>query len=393
MNGLYLTEPHARWIWEGKKKLIIKSIKFTSHINEPLYLCGEKVYGIIKLHEPEQIDLEGFKKLQSYHLISDEERIKWWDDKQILYAYMFDKIKMFEKPLDYVKEQGIQTFIENVKILSSSISNIFVKNLGHEAEVNKPPIKHPGFKPSCLIYSSDFSILIDVTEDIFEQLNIEEILNLDCIFITHCHSDSIGGFAKLNAFLKEHNYIIPVYAYSKNVGIIKENFKKLTQFEFRPYKTTEPIEIKQVKIKPIKLFHDLLDKFPTYGYTLYIGDISVCYASDFGFKEGLEKVYDFKALSNNTLAILDGAYWQGKSQFWNHVSVLDHFVIIAGLNNKWTFFTGYGNTYPANLDLAEKVLDFYLQTYKKEIDPTCKVEKVGLVKDKQIFDLNKIKEA
>lgn len=392
MDGLYLVEPHAYWIWEGKKKLIIKSVNFTSHIGKLLYLCGEKVYGIIKLLPAEEIGLKGFNILKSYHLISDKERIKWWDDKQILYAYLFEWVEKFKEPKDYKYKQGVQNSITDVKLITSNEDHIYVKNLGYEAEVNKPPAKHPGFKPSCLVYSKDFSILIDVTKDIFEQLNIEEILNLDAIFITHCHSDSIDGFVKLNSFLKKYGETKTVYAYIDNVAIIKNKFKDLTQIDFKPYKSTKTIKIKRVAIKPIKLIHDILDKFPTYGYTLYIGDISICYASDFGFKKGYENVYDFDALSNNELAILDGAYWQGKTNFWNHVSVLDHFTIIAGLNNKWTYFTGYGNTYPANLDLAEKVLDFYLQTYKKEIDPDCKVEKVGLVKDKQIFDLNKIKE-
>jgi len=267
--------------------------------------------------------------------------------------------------------------------------NIYVKNLGHEAEVNKPPVKHPGFKPSCYVYSSEFSILIDVTKDIFDQLNIEEILNLDAILLTHAHSDSIGGFAKLNDFLKKSKIVLPLYLHFENINILKTKFKDLTQFEFKPLSNNDSFKIKDVFIKSFFVYHDLLEKFPTLGYTLYIGEYSVCYASDFGFKKGWEKVYDLKALSNNTLAILDGAYWDVKGNLWNHVSVLDHLDIILTFNNKYTYFTGYGNTYPKDLDKAELILN-YLLLFRKTIDPSCKVEKLGLVKDMQVFNLTKL---
>ena len=60
--GLYLVKPHAEMIVSGEKTLIVKSKKFTSHINEPLYLLeGKLCYGIIVLQAPTEITSKQFE--------------------------------------------------------------------------------------------------------------------------------------------------------------------------------------------------------------------------------------------------------------------------------------------------------------------------------------------
>ena len=77
MPGIYLKEPHARLIWEGKKKLIIQSKELTSNLMEPLYLVSDdKVYGIIKLRESNTITLSDFDDLAEKHKISEKKERK-----------------------------------------------------------------------------------------------------------------------------------------------------------------------------------------------------------------------------------------------------------------------------------------------------------------------------
>jgi len=115
--GIYLTEPHGKLIWEGQKKLIVKSKAFTENVMTPLYLIsGNKVFGIIKLRDPKPIDLEDFASLQSKHKISDKERSKWWPNKHKLFAYEFNFLKKFEEPKHYDAPQGVQVFIKEVKL-------------------------------------------------------------------------------------------------------------------------------------------------------------------------------------------------------------------------------------------------------------------------------------
>lgn len=117
MPGIYLTEPHGKLIWEGKKKLIVKSKEFTSNIMTPLYLVSDKkVYGIIKLREPNKITLEQFDDLAKEHKITEKEREKWWSHADKLYAYKFNVLEKFKEPKDYTPEKGVQTFIREVKL-------------------------------------------------------------------------------------------------------------------------------------------------------------------------------------------------------------------------------------------------------------------------------------
>lgn len=114
-RGLYLKEPHAKLIWKGLKSLIVKAKDFSSLIGEPLYLCGEKVYGVIVFSKMVPIDRKDFERLKRYHLVSDEERVEWWGETDKLYAYEF-KFKKWNIPKEYEYPLGVQTIIHDVQI-------------------------------------------------------------------------------------------------------------------------------------------------------------------------------------------------------------------------------------------------------------------------------------
>jgi len=109
--GLYIVEPHAKWIHEGKKLLLLKAKKFDI-INKSYLLCGKLVYGVITIKKI--IDKFNFDALEKYHLVTQAQKERWWKDSP-LYLYEF-KYDPFEKPLSYVRESGVQTFIKEVKI-------------------------------------------------------------------------------------------------------------------------------------------------------------------------------------------------------------------------------------------------------------------------------------
>lgn len=117
--GIYLVAPHAQWIWNGKKKLIVKARKFSKQIHRPLVLCGPSfLWGILSLEAPHDISLVDFVRLKKNHQISEEERLKWWPGKQILYAYQFG-FKKFDKPIPWKKPRGVQTFVLDVPLPES----------------------------------------------------------------------------------------------------------------------------------------------------------------------------------------------------------------------------------------------------------------------------------
>jgi len=132
-EGIYLVQSHASMIYSGEKDLIIKSKLFKNKINKFLYLIEDNLcYGIIRLKFPDKINLEEFDKLKDRHQITDEERTKWWPYKEVLYAYDFDIIKLFETPKRVEIPQGVQTFIKDFKFLEEQ--NLIVNPKTYDPE-------------------------------------------------------------------------------------------------------------------------------------------------------------------------------------------------------------------------------------------------------------------
>jgi len=116
--GLYLVEPHGELIWRRRKRGIVKSVRFATHIGEPIYLLSDKLcYGVIKLDSPVEIGLKEFRDLTPKHLVSEEERERWWSGKQKLFYYPVLIEKLFETPRKWKYVPGVQNFVKDVELL------------------------------------------------------------------------------------------------------------------------------------------------------------------------------------------------------------------------------------------------------------------------------------
>ena len=117
-KGMLITEPHAKWIYEGKKKAILKKKDYNIAGRE-FILIGDKAYGIISLaSSPELINnIEEFRKTKEAHMVSEDELKTWWNIDFPLYLWRFKFFK-FDEPKDYVKKPGAQAFINDLKIES-----------------------------------------------------------------------------------------------------------------------------------------------------------------------------------------------------------------------------------------------------------------------------------
>ncbi len=115
--GILLVKPHGEQLWKGRKKLIVKAKAFPEMINRAMYLVSDnKVYGIIKLKEAVDLTLKEFRALRKDHLISEDERVKWWPDANKLFAFKFTRLEMFKEPKKFKVPTGVQNFIEDIKI-------------------------------------------------------------------------------------------------------------------------------------------------------------------------------------------------------------------------------------------------------------------------------------
>ena len=115
--GLPLVAPHAQLIWQGRKKAIVKSKKFVTHIGEPLYLLQNQVcYGVIRLDSPVEISLKEFSELAPKHLVSEEERKDWWSGYTKLFYYPVIVDSRFDPPREAEYDPHAQVFVSEVKL-------------------------------------------------------------------------------------------------------------------------------------------------------------------------------------------------------------------------------------------------------------------------------------
>ena len=119
-DGLYLTAPHGLYIWDGRKKAIIKAKEFASHIDKFSYLLSGKLcYGVIKLGELKKISLGEFKKLETEHHISETERKKWWPNAKELFYYPVALIDKWKPARRWKVQKSPQTIVKDVELIDS----------------------------------------------------------------------------------------------------------------------------------------------------------------------------------------------------------------------------------------------------------------------------------
>jgi hypothetical protein len=135
LPGLYIVEPHSKWIASGRKLALILGKEQPEAIDKPMLLCGDKVYGVIILRKI--IEDFDFAETEQYHLVTEKDRKKWWGDSPVyLYIYEFYPFKF---PLDYKKRPGQLTFSGKVEFLEDTKRVMQDKEEEVEPSLEKPP--------------------------------------------------------------------------------------------------------------------------------------------------------------------------------------------------------------------------------------------------------------
>ena len=119
LPGLYIVQPHTNLIYEGDKKSIVKSPAgmkmLRSYVGKEMYLVSEnKVFGIIKLREPREINVNEFLQLRYAHKVSDDERKEWWPKEEKLWIYEFEIIKLYHPVKKFKVPKGVQVIVKDV---------------------------------------------------------------------------------------------------------------------------------------------------------------------------------------------------------------------------------------------------------------------------------------
>ena len=120
LTGLIIVHPHGTYIASGEKTLIIKSRKFAHIANRPLLLIQDhEILAVIWLDDYTAIDLRKFESLRSQHMITDEERVKWWPAKIELYMYPVIKKQVLASgmPIAYPNGPQVVVKLQNIRKL------------------------------------------------------------------------------------------------------------------------------------------------------------------------------------------------------------------------------------------------------------------------------------
>ena len=85
-------------------------------------------------------------------------------------------------------------------------------------------IKNYRTRCAAAISIKDKNILIDTSPDLKQQLIINKIKNVECVFYTHMHADQTHGINDLRTFYLKSKKKIPIYADSLTSKYLKRSF-------------------------------------------------------------------------------------------------------------------------------------------------------------------------
>ncbi len=204
-------------------------------------------------------------------------------------------------------------------------------------------------RTAAFIEVNDVNIVIDAGPDFRQQMLRENITDIDAILITHEHRDHIAGLDDVRAYNFMNKKAVDIYADCRVQKAIKSDFaysfadKKypgVPQINLQEL-TTEPFEIKGVKIIPIQVYHY---KLPVFGFR--IGDFS--YITDANYISELEKekLHGTKYLVINSLR---------KQKHISHYSLSESLELIKELSPRRAYLTHISHQMGLHHDVNEEL--------------------------------------
>ncbi len=193
-----------------------------------------------------------------------------------------------------------------------------------------------------LFQADGFNILFDVSEDVLEEWHhAGTISRIDAVFITHPHSDAMGGLARFRNILAEFGQpTVPLYAEQATIKRIELRFETQPYLQFRPFAVNKGIKLGNMSILPLRVEHTYLRTHPTVGYLIAADKKRVAYISDTGHIPA-PTMHSIRGVD---LLILDSALYTKK--FPNHLNLQQALQIVEKVKPKRTLLTQIGVDWP-----------------------------------------------
>jgi hypothetical protein len=76
----------------------------------------KKAIAILRVARPEKISFSGFKRRRARHLVSEDERRRWWAGKRVFYFYPVSSVHRLPKPIPVNYPRGPQVFVRKAQL-------------------------------------------------------------------------------------------------------------------------------------------------------------------------------------------------------------------------------------------------------------------------------------
>ncbi|MHA2011908.1 MAG: MBL fold metallo-hydrolase [Candidatus Helarchaeota archaeon] len=229
------------------------------------------------------------------------------------------------------------------KLLASATVTVTFLGTGPSDPIKKSG-KNGRNNTSTLIKYKNKSYLIDIGK------TFDKKTEFDYLLVTHLHSDAFGGIK----YIKDREFIFALPD-TLSRGIKQEKF-----WNEQILKINEKNRVGDLVIIPFPVKHDIIYRFPTFGYQFIVDNKKLTYASDMiEIPEKSEKYFN-----DIDILIADGAGW--KSNLSTHFGIWPFMKLVEKKN--WNigkiYFVQIGRSVPdhkeAQKELSEKYNNVFL---------------------------------
>lgn len=113
---LVVVPPHGTYIASGQKRALVKSRQYRMEDQKLLVVEQKKAIAVLRVARPERITLPEFKRRRARHLVSEDERRRWWAGKRLFYFYRISSVRRLPKPVPVDYPQGPQVFVRKARL-------------------------------------------------------------------------------------------------------------------------------------------------------------------------------------------------------------------------------------------------------------------------------------
>jgi phosphoribosyl 1,2-cyclic phosphate phosphodiesterase len=158
-------------------------------------------------------------------------------------------------------------------------------------------------RASILVQQDGFSLLIDTSQDLREQMLANRVMRIDAVLFTHAHADHIYGPPDIRSYSEQQKRAIDIYGSVETLESLRESFRYIfapTGFvgggvpTLNPHMLEAPCRIGPFDVEPVHVVHGPLNGCQGYrlggrpGGVAYLPDVKSIPEASLAQLQGLD---------------------------------------------------------------------------------------------------------